>query len=170
MLSISNTRIAPKGVESYIRATWIHITIILCTTCTWVNEWHQILIGTNINQVQAEFRMKYLKLEIIEPIFKRVTICLIFISQWAAKARVIAKFTVPAILNVRIRIFLPYVSPKPKTKVGPFFWNTLYFKSFILQTKIYLRVSRSWDIEIPYVTPFITTTALSNDSNRGLRI
>jgi hypothetical protein len=114
MLSISNTRIAPKGVESYIRATWIHITIILCTTCTWVNEWHQILIGTNINQVQAEFRMKYLKLAIIEPIFKKDTICLIFIFQWALKALIIANFYIPAIWIVRIRIFIPYIGLKLK--------------------------------------------------------
>ena len=80
LVGISDTRIAHKAVESYIRATWIHITIILCTTCTRVNEWHQIIIGTNINQVQAELRMKYLKLALIEPIFKKDTIGLIFIS------------------------------------------------------------------------------------------
>ena len=90
-----------------------------------VHEW---MIGTNINQVQAEFQMKYLKLVIIEPIFKRVAICLIFIFQWAIKAWIIANFTIPATYIVRIRIFIPYICLKlknPKTKVGTFFGNTL---------------------------------------------
>ena len=66
------------------------------------------MIGTNINQVTAEFWIKYYKLVILEPIFERCAICLIFISQWAVKAWIITNFTIPVkckISKPRNRLF-----------------------------------------------------------------
>ena len=78
----------------------------------YMSEW----VTSNDKRYEQESDPRWIS---IEPIFKKFTIWIIFLSQWAVKAWFIANFTIHAIWILRIRIFIPYVSLKlkiPKTK------------------------------------------------------